>query len=324
MTIKVYAYTKGSTTVDEHTPAGVAALLADPEVTFWVDLCGHSPAHDTLLGDVFKIHPLVREDMFRDAPQPKVEDFDDYLYIVVHGLDRNAEQPDNLETIELDLVLGPRFIITHHPTTLRSTDMVTSDIKRSSKLFARGPAFVAHAIVDHLSDHYKPLMERFDEQIEELEDRVLKGAEPKVVAEIFEVKRSVSKIRRVAAHQRDVVQRLARGEFERIDEAALPFYRDIADNFVRVTDLADSYRELLSSVLDMYMSVQGQKLNEIIKVLTLMSTLMLPMTFVAGVYGMNFDFMPETHWKYGYLLAILFMVAIAGGLVVWFKLRKWI
>jgi magnesium transporter len=324
VTIKIYASTKGSSTVEEHPPSEVAALLADPNVVFWVDLCGHNPEHDVLLGEVFKIHPLVLEDMFRDAPQPKVEDFDDYLYLVVHGLDRNAEQPDNLETIELDLVLGPRFIVTHHPITLRSTDILQSDIKRSAKLFAKGPAFVAHAILDHLSDHYNPLMEKFDEEIEALESRVLRGAEPHVVGEIFEVKRSVAKIRRIASHQRDVVQRLARGEFELIDEAALPFYRDIADNFVRVTDLADSYRELLSSVLDMYMSVQGQKLNEIMKVLTLMSTIMLPMTFVAGLYGMNFDFMPETHWKYGYLFAILLMSAIAIGLVTWFKRRRWI
>lgn len=324
MTIKVYAHTKGSQTVDERPAAAIAELLADPNVIFWVDLCGHNPAHDTLLGEVFKIHPLVLEDMFRDAPQPKVEDFDDYLYLVVHGLDRNAEQPDNLETIELDLVLGPRFILTHHPTTLRSTDTVEADIKRSAKLFAKGPSFVAHSIIDHLSDHYNPLMERFDEEIEALEGRVLAGAEAHVVAEIFEVKRSIAKIRRIASHQRDVVQRLARGEFELVDDAALPFFRDIADNFVRVTDLADSYRDLLGSTLEVYMSVQGQKLNEIMKVLTLMSTIMLPMTFIAGVYGMNFEFMPETHWKYGYFLAILLMMGVAGGLVGWFKLRKWI
>ena len=124
MTIKVFAYTKGSTTVDERAPSEVRTLVDDPDVVFWVDLCGHDPEHDALLADVFKIHPLVLEDMFLDAPQPKIEDFDDYLYLVVHGLDRNAEQPDNIETIELDLLIGPRFIITHHPTTLRSTATV--------------------------------------------------------------------------------------------------------------------------------------------------------------------------------------------------------
>ncbi len=325
MTTKVYAYTKGSTTVDERSPEEVPKLIEDPNVIFWVDLCGRDPAHDALLTDVFKIHPLVLEDMFLDAPQPKIEDFDDYLYLVVHGLDRNAEQPDNIETIELDLVIGPRFIVTHHPTQLRSTDIVEAEIKRSAKLFARGPSFVAHAILDHLSDHYKPLMERFEEEIELLEGRVLKDADAgSVVAEIFDVKRSLAKIRRVASHQRDVVQRLARGEFELIDETALPFYRDVADHFVRVTDLADSYRDLLGSILDMYMSVQGQKLNEIMKVLTLMSTIMLPMTFIAGIYGMNFDVMPELHHKYGYPGAIALMAVIAIGLRVWFKKRRWI
>ena len=324
MTTKVYAYTKGSTTVDERSPADLPKLIEDPNVIFWVDLCGRDPAHDTLLTDVFKIHPLVLEDMFLDAPQPKVEDFGDYLYLVVHGLDRNAEQPDNIETIELDLVIGPRFILTHHPTTLRSTDTVEAEIKRSAKLFAKGPSFVAHAILDHLSDHYKPLMERFDDEIELLEGRVLKDASASVVGEIFEVKRSLAKIRRVASHQREVVQRLARGEFDLIEESALPFYRDVADHFVRVTDLADSYRDILGSILDMYMSVQGQKLNEIMKVLTLMSTIMLPMTFVAGIYGMNFEFMPELHMKYGYHGAIAAMFTIAVVLLLWFRKRKWI
>ena len=324
MTTKVYAYTKGSTTVDERSPADLPKLIEDPNVIFWVDLCGRDPAHDTLLTDVFKIHPLVLEDMFLDAPQPKVEDFGDYLYLVVHGLDRNAEQPDNIETIELDLVIGPRFILTHHPTTLRSTDTVEAEIKRSAKLFAKGPSFVAHAILDHLSDHYKPLMERFDDEIELLEGRVLKDASASVVGEIFEVKRSLAKIRRVASHQREVVQRLARGEFDLIEESALPFYRDVADHFVRVTDLADSYRDILGSILDMYMSVQGQKLNEIMKVLTLMSTIMLPMTFVAGIYGMNFEFMPELHMKYGYYGAIAAMFTIAVVLLLFFRKRKWI
>ncbi len=324
MTTKVYAYTKGSNTVDDRSPAELPALIADPNVIFWVDLCGRDPEHDKLLAEVFKIHPTVLEDMFLDAPQPKVEDFDDYLYIVVHGLDRNAEQPDDLETIELDLVLGERFILTHHPTKLRSTDTVEGEIRRSARLFARGPSFVAHAILDHLSDHYKPLMEKFDEEIEALETRVLHDASPAVIGEVFAVKRSLAKIRRVASHQRDVVQRLARGEFALIAEAALPFYRDIADNFVRVTDLADGDRELLGSILDMHMSVQGQKLNEIMKVLTLMSTIMLPMTFIAGIYGMNFDVMPELRWKHGYFIALGVMAGVAGGLVVWFKRRKWI
>jgi len=324
VTTKVYAYTKGSTTVDERSPADLPKLIEDPNVIFWVDLCGRDPAHDTLLTDVFKLHPLVLDDMFLDAPQPKVEDFGDYLYLVVHGLDRNAEQPDNIETIELDLVIGPRFILTHHPTTLRSTDTVETEIKRSAKLFAKGPSFVAHAILDHLSDHYKPLMERFDDEIELLEGRVLKDASASVVGEIFEVKRSLAKIRRVASHQREVVQRLARGEFDLIEESALPFCRVFAEHFVRGTDLADSYRDIVGSILDMYMSVQGQKLNEIMKVLTLMSTIMLPMTFVAGIYGMNFEFMPELRMKYGYYGAIAAMITIAVGLLLWFRKRKWI
>ena len=326
MPVKVYAYQRGASAVEEHPIDAVPQLVARDDMVLWLDLCGRDgdAVQDGLLSTVFKIHPLVLEDMFQDAPQPKVEDFDDYLYIVVHGLDRQAEQPEHLETIELDVIIGPRWVITHHPTSLRSTESVESEIRKNPKLFAKGPSFIAHAMIDHLSDYYEPLMDRFDDEIEALEVAVLEDADRDPTHEIFALRRSLAKIKRVASHQREVAQRLARGEFDHIDESALPFYRDVADHFVRVVDLAESCRELLGSIFETYRSVQSHKLNEVMKVLTILSTVMLPLTFIAGIYGMNFEFMPELHWKHGYAFAIVLMAGTAAGLLVFFRRRRWL
>lgn len=326
MPVKVFAHAAGETSVSEVSLDEVPRLMAREDVTLWVDMCGRDPdpVQERLMTGVFKVHPLVLEDVFEDAPQPKVEDYDDYLYFVVHGLDRNAEHPDDVDTIELDVLIGPRWVITHHPTSLRSTESVEAEIRKSTKVFQRGPSFIAHAILDHLSDHYTPMMERFEEEIEALEARVLEDPDRNPTAQIFAYKRSLAKIKRVASHQREVVQRLARGEFDQIDRGALPFYRDIADEFVRVVDLCETYRELLGAIFETYRSVQGQKLNEIMKVLTLISTIMLPLTFIAGIYGMNFEHMPELQWEYGYFLTLGAMFAVALGLVAYFRKRGWI
>jgi magnesium transporter len=324
--VKVYAYAAGDAAVSELTLDEVPRMVAREDVTLWVDMCGRDPdpVQERLLSNVFKVHPLVLEDMFDDAPQPKVEDYDDFLYVVVHGLDRNAEQPDDVGTIELDVLIGPRWVITHHPRGLRSTEAIEAEIRKSPRLFQRGPSYIAHGILEHLSDHYKPMMERFEEEIDALEARVLEDPDSNPTAQIFALKRSLGRIKRIASHQREVVQRLARGEFERVDRGALPFFRDIANDFVRVTDLCEGHRELLAAIFETYRSVQSQKLNEIMKVLTLISTIMLPMTFIAGVYGMNFEVMPELKWEYGYPFAMLLMIVVAVGLVTYFRKRRWI
>jgi magnesium transporter len=326
VSVRVFAYPRGAGAVEEHALDAVPGLVARDDVVLWLDICGHDgdAAHEQLLSNVFHVHPLVLEDMFQDAPQPKVEDFDDYLYVVVHGLDRRAEEPENIETIELDLLIGPRWVITHHPTSLRSTDSVEGEIRKSTKLFGKGPSFIAHAILDHLSDHYQPLMDRFEEENDALETKVLEEDSYNPTLEIFALRRSLAKIKRVAVYQQEVAKRLARGEFDQIDAAALPFYRDVADHFARIVDLADSSRDMLSAIFETYRSVQGQKLNEVMKLLTILSTVMLPLTFIAGIYGMNFEFMPELHWRYGYLFAIALMVSTTGALLHFFRRRRWL
>jgi magnesium transporter len=188
----------------------------------------------------------------------------------------------------------------------------------------RGAAFVAHSIVDRLVDDFLPVVDRLDDEVDAVEAAVIADPSKQVLQRIFQLKHTLQGLRRVSVHQRELLQRLSRGEFDVIPQDALPFYRDVFDHFVRVADLADGYRELLSGALDAYLSVVSNRMNEVMKTLTIVATLMMPMTFVAGVYGMNFQYMPELHWKYGYLYCWIVLVAILFGMMGWFRRRRWL
>jgi magnesium transporter len=189
---------------------------------------------------------------------------------------------------------------------------------------ARGPAFVAHAILDKLTDLYIPVAEHIDEVVDAIEKAVIAAPEPELLETILDLKRAVQWLRRMSVYQRDITQRLSRGEFEHIPEAALAFYRDLYDQFVRVTDLTESNREMLGVALQVHFTVTANKTNDAMKALTIISAILLPMTFIAGIYGMNFKHMPELEWRYGYFFALGLMASIAVAFYVYFKRKKWI
>jgi magnesium transporter len=271
---------------------------------------------------VLKLHPLAVEDIVEHQEIPKVEDYGEYLYIVAMPLP-SMETPDSAGG-GLDIVLGSSWVFTHHQGPSAAIEAVRRDLDRRPKSLQRSPAFLVHSVLDHLVDDFLPVMDGLDDQIEALEADVVADPSPEVLRRLFQLKRGLQRLRRTAVHQRETLQRLARGEFERIPQEALPFYRDVFDHFVRVGDLADGYRELLSNDLDAYLSVVSNRMNEVMKTLTIVSTVVLPMNFLVGVYGMNFSNMPELHWRFGYLYfwgLLLVVVVITLG---WLRRRRWI
>jgi magnesium transporter len=300
----------------------VPALLAT-DARLWIDAEGADEGLGRFLADTLHLHPLAVEDILQEAPTPKVEDYGDYLYVVAHGVVRGKQDPETLETIEIDLVIGPKWLFTHHRGDSLSVSAVQCELQRNPRALDRGPAWVAHAVLDHLVDYYLPLVDAFDDDVDEVEAAVVEDPSRELLQRLFRLKRSLQRLKRVAVHQREVLLRLSRGEFEALPEKSLPFYRDVYDHFVRVADLADGYRELLSGALDAYLSVVSNRMNEVMKALTLVATIMLPLTFIVGVYGMNFEHIPELRWRYGYLYVWLLMAIVAGVMVYWFKRKKW-
>ncbi len=304
-------------------PVDIPALVAQPNATLWIDTDESSATVAEMMQGALKMHPLVVEDVFSNSMHPKIEEYPEYLYLVMHGVRRDAESPDNLGTVELDLVIGPNWIFTHHDLPMRSIESLTVELKRNPRALQRGPAYVAHGLLDRLTEHYLPVVDKFEEEIDAIEHEVIENPTPVLLQKIFTMKRSLQSLRRISVHQRDTLQRLSRGEFELIPEKALPFFRDVFDHFVRIADLADSYRELVSASLDIYMSVIANRTNEVMKTLALISTIMMPLTFVAGVYGMNFEVMPELKWAYGYPMTLGLMALIAALFTVHFYRKKW-
>ncbi len=322
--VKILVFETGTTAAKQIDVTQLDAALANPNATVWVDLDGRNSACETVLSSSFGLHPVVIDDIFDDNAIPKVEEFPEYLYIVVHALDSRAETPRDLHTLELDILIGPRFVITHHSDTLRSIAAVEAEVRRSPRLIQKGSAFLAHNILDHIIDHYLPLMDRFDVAIENVEGRVIKTASAGDLEELIELKHSIRGLRRLAVQQREILHRLSRGEFDLIPEASLPFYRDVHDHFAQVAELADGYRDQLNDAMVVYMSTQSHALNHVMKVLTSMSAIMMPLTFIAGVYGMNFKNMPELDTTWGYPAALGLMAVTGGALYTLFRRRGWI
>jgi len=317
-------YTRSFDRLDSsHSLADLPRLLAE-KTPFWLDLDGETPELRDALISTLHLHPLAVEDVFQERMNPKVEDYGDYLYVVIHGIALEHDSPDDLRTVEIDLILSSRWVVSHHPSGLSAIDEVLDECRRNPRLFDKGPGFIAHAIMDHAVDCYFPVIDAFDQEIDLVETAVVEHPQPEVLQRIFKLKRSLQRLRRVAMHQREVLLRLSRGEFELIPEKALPFFRDIHDHFVRVSDLAEGYREGLSGALDAYLSVVSNRMNEVMKALTLVATIMLPLTFIAGVYGMNFKHMPELQWRYGYPFALGLMLLVALGMVAWFRSKRWL
>jgi magnesium transporter len=313
---------KGYHAIDEL--PGEELLTAETTGAVWIDSTDRNSEIEAFLRDRLAVHPLVIEDIFGDRTTPKVEDYGSFVYIVMHGVRRDAQCPESLETIELDIVLGSNWVFTHHSLPTRSVEGLIEELQRNPRVLLRGSAYVVHALLDHLTDHYLPVVDRFDDEIDEIEKSVVEEPSPAMLRKLFLMKRSLQKLRRLSTYHRDLLQRLARGEFELIPDKALPFFRDVYDHFVRIADLADSYREMVTAALEIYMSVTANRTNDIMKVLAMISTIMLPLTFIAGLYGMNFEHIPEFKWTYGYPYALSLMAVVSLALCYFFRRRKWI
>jgi magnesium transporter len=324
--MEILVYRKGHTKIEEHfTVADLPELLKDQSAVIWVDMEAPTEADEQVLLNVFHFHPLTVEDCRENRHYPQVEEFEGYIYFIVHGV-RGDISPERFNTIELDGFLGRNFVITYHHDMFRSINNVKQLLRTTPVLCHRGTAFLLHQILDQVVDYYSPVLDDFDDRIDLLEDNIFTLQKPnnEILSQIMDLKRSVLRLRRISGKQMDILHRMSRGEFSLIPEEMRPFYRDVYDHLVRVVDLAESYRDLISGSLEAYLSVVSNRLNEIMKVLTIFSAIMLPLTFIAGVYGMNFENMPELHSRYGYYAVWVLMIIVAIGMLLFFRRRGWI
>ncbi|MEO8572379.1 MAG: magnesium/cobalt transporter CorA [Pyrinomonadaceae bacterium] len=328
--MEIFVYRKGCESVDEgFSPDELPELLADKTNVVWVDLLGETreqvdQAVD-ILTNVFKFHHLTVEDSIETRNQPKIEAFSDYIYFIVHGVKPDETSSSNFVTKELDGYLGENFVVTFHKERFRSIKVVKQHLRSSTFSCQRGAAYLLHQILDQLVDLYMPVVDDFDDSINHLEERVLRmRSGHAILEELMDLRRSVARLRRISARQLDVLYRMSHGEFPQIPENILPFFRDVHDHLQRISDLAENYRDLVGGLFDIHFSVIATKTNDVMKTLAVVSAIILPLSLIAGIYGMNFENMPELKSRNGYFLTLGVMMVVTLMLLVYFWRRGWI
>lgn len=306
-------------------PAEMSAALATAGGLLWVDLEQPTADETALLESVFHFHHLTIDDCLnRHIDSPKIDDYHDYLFVIAQGIDYRAGSR-RLETAEIDLFLGPNYVVSYHQQPLPAVEMVRSRCEKTGPLLLeRGADFLAHTILDALVDDLLPAVEAMEEALERLEVKTLRDPDRRVLEEVLLLKRNAQRLRRTIIPQRDMVNRFARGEFPSlVRQETHIYFRDIYDHVVRVEEMIESLRDLADAVLSTYLSVVSNRMNEVMKVLSIVAAIFLPLTLIAGIYGTNFENMPELGWQWGYFGMLGAMAIIAAGLIFFFWRRRW-
>ncbi len=307
-------------------PEEIPALAPPPSGVLWLDVTGLSdPGVIRAVGERFGFHFLALEDILNIPQRPKVEGYGDHLQVVLREV-RHPEEPE-----QLSLFLAERVVVTFQERPGDAYDRVRERLRKGdARMRAGGADFLAYVLCDATIDAFFPSLERLGDEIEILEEKAIAAPVPETFREIREVKRRLVDVRRAVWPARDAMNELLRDESGLIRPETKLFLRDCCDHTVQIMDMAESLRETASGLVDEYMSSVSNRMNEIMKVLTVMATIFIPLTFLAGLYGMNFDTkaspynMPELTWAYGYPALLLVMVSVVAGMLVHFRRRRWI
>jgi magnesium transporter len=294
--------------------------------SIWVDLQGPDPKNESRLAG-WGFHPLAIEDTFTLQHQPKVEEYADHVFVIVRGLDLNPQKQaasDRIGTLKLAAFLSKNRLVTCHRAALRSLEVTYGRIQEKGKALPGGVAQVLWTVCDEMMDLYFPVVDGIGDEIEELEVDVIEGPEQSQLQRVLALRRKLSTLRRTMLPHRQVFNHLANSRGELVDDTAALNFRDTLDNVLRLTDAIDQQVELLANVKDTYLSVLSQRTNEIMRVLTGFSAIVLPLSLIAGIYGMNFENMPELQTRWGYFAVLGVMAGVAAGMLVWFRRRDWL
>ncbi|NIO39722.1 MAG: magnesium/cobalt transporter CorA [Burkholderiales bacterium] len=310
-------------------PEQCRPFLEKDNVT-WIHVQGDAePETMRQLGHLFGLHNLALEDVINIGQRPKIDEYNEQLFVVMaHPLIDNEGEGTSVH--QLSLFLGRNFVISFHPGDKDPFDPVRKRLRdRISRIRERGADYLLYALIDLVIDDGFPVLEWLGDEIEELEEEMLETPTNADLKRLYQLKRSLVILRRVLWPQREVLNHLVRGESTQISEGTKIYFRDCYDHTIQIMDLIESYRDMATGLLDVYLSSVSYRLNEIMRVLTVIATIFIPLTFIVGVYGMNFVnagspwAMPELRWYYGYPLVWLLMIIVAAGMLIYFRKRRW-
>jgi magnesium transporter len=311
-------------------PEEFPRVLQEREGLLWVDFQGEAPEVCEPILQKFGFHPLAIDDALQETHSPKLDDWSEYLYIVINTMHLNGDGKENWDTEvdELDVFLGFNYVVTHHDHPLPSIDATWNSCQLDPRHVQEGADHLLYKIIDNVVTDYMPIVEQIDEAIDKIEDVVFDRPTPQTLGQIFALKRVLLAMRRILLPQREVLNKLARDDFRVIDQKDRIFFRDIYDHLVRLHDLNETMRDLVGGTLDTYLSVVNNRMNEIMKTLTLITTLFMPITFVTGFFGMNF-FEPVAQlfgWtsRQAFLVTMGVLALFPVGMYLWMRRRTWV
>lgn len=312
-------YLEGGVQREVASPERLRKLL-ESEKKLWIDLVDCTKEEILSLGDIFDLHPVTIDDLIEEGTRVKIESFENYAFIVLYNLFLETR----INKYEYDIVIGNNYIITKDARReIKILEKIKSDQKSLSKILTKGPDFLLHVIMDRIIDSYFLIMDRLDIIVEETEDQLFSGGEKECIKKVIELKRDVSLFKRVVVSVREELLGLLRKESMFVSEETKIYFRDNYDSIISIFDSLDSMRDSLIGIQDTYLSFTSNKLNEIMKVLTIIATIMMPLTLITGIYGMNFEFMPELRSPYGYYAVLLLMLSLGLSMVYYFRKRGW-
>jgi magnesium transporter len=303
----------------------VKPAINDSSKVVWVSIeAATADEINQVLGNTFSFHPLTIEDCLSDGYQiAKLDEFPDYIFVIANALKLQSGSFD-LDSSELDIYLGKNYLVScFTSSTMAPVERVRKRLMRDERIYNRGADYLCHALLDSLVDEYMPVTDNMEDEIDVLEDSVLQKPNPTTLERLINLKHSIMTLRRVIAPLREVINRLARDEHPQIDPTNRIYYRDIYDHLVWILDISDTIRDIVSGAMDIYLNSTSLRLNEVMKALTIVSTIFLPLAFVTGLFGMNFIHIPGLQHPWGFWIVCISCVLISIGMIFSFKKRQW-
>jgi magnesium transporter len=300
-------------------------LFKDKPTVTWIDIDGlHQIEILEKIGECYGLHPLVLEDILNTDQRPKMEDYGDYIYIVLKMLDQ-GNKSNEIVTEQISLILGPNFVFSFQEKEGDVFDPIRERIRNGKgRIRKMGGDYLAYALLDSIVDNYFIILEKLSEKIEYLEEKLITRPTPETLQTIHHLKREMIFLRKAIWPLREVIGGLERNESSLIKESTKIYLRDIYDHTIQTIDTIETFRDMVSGMLDIYLSSVSNRLNSVMKVLTIIATIFMPLTFLAGIYGMNFKYMPELTWRWGYPVLWLIMIGIGIFMLAYFKKKNWL
>ncbi len=323
----LYRTQTGSLRIDLSSDEFTSALK-DPQGLLWVDMVDEPVnACRPILQEVFGFHRLAIDDALQETHVPKVDDWEEYLYLVLHAIDFDKRSGQDVNTLELDVFLGQNYIVTYHKEPVLATDRVWEACQHHRRHLSRGVDYLLYRIADELVASYMPVVEQMDEVVDSIEDQIFAAPTSDTLEQLFTLKRALLHLRRVITPQREVFNKLARDDYSVIDAEDRVWFRDVYDHLVRMHEINESIRELVSSAVDTYLSAVNNRTNEVVRTLTIVTTMFMPISFIAGFFGMNFfhAVTPLESWTGtpAFAIAIALMILTPSCMYLWIRQRAW-